>query len=289
MAVLSARAFRSAFDARCHTVGLVWIAALAWGCGTAGSDHAPPDTRPAFRVCADPNNLPFSNAREEGFENALATLVAKEFGARVEYTWWPQRRGFIRSTLQARDCDVVMGVPDDYEMTLTTAPYYRSTYVFVGRADRPLPHSLADPRLKGMTIGLHVVGDDYASVPPGHALVRRELTQNIRGYSIYGDYSRPDPPADLIDAVAAGKLDVAIAWGPLGGYFASHPRVKGAPRLAVAPVPSEPGLPFEFSIAMGVRRDDRALRDRLDEVIRRKATEIDALLERFNVPRVRHS
>jgi mxaJ protein len=233
--------------------------------------------------------MPFSNAREEGFENALATLVADELGARVEYTWWPLRCGFIRSTLQARDCDVVMGVPNEYEMTLTTAPYYRSTYVFVGRADRPLPHSLADPRLKGMTIGLHVVGDDYASVPPGHALVRRELTQSIRGYSIYGDYSRPDPPADLIDVVAAGKVDVAIAWGPLGGYFASHPRVKGAPRLAVAPVPSVPGLPFEFSIAMGVRRDDRALRDRLDEVIRRQTTEIDALLDRFNVPRVRQS
>jgi quinoprotein dehydrogenase-associated probable ABC transporter substrate-binding protein len=248
------------------------------------------DPSSALRVCADPNNLPFSNDREEGFENALAELVARELGRRVEYTWWPQRRGFVRTTLRAGICDVIIGVPDDFEMALTTRPYYRSTYVAVSRrADGPPIRTLDDARLKRLRIGIHVIGDDYANVPPGDALAARGIVRNVRGYSIYGDYGRPHPPADLIAAVGAGEVDVAIAWGPLAGYFAAQPpegrdAAGRAPPLVVTRLAGVREVPLQFSIAMGVRRGDRKLRDAIDEVLVRRGSEVRALLDRFHVP-----
>ncbi len=238
----------------------------------------------ALRVCADPNNLPFSNGRQEGFENLLARIVAKDLGRPVRYTWWPQRRGFTRNTLGAGACDVIMGVPASYELALTTRPYYRSTYVFVTRQDRRLDvRSLDDERLRRLTIGLHVIGDDYASVPPAQALARRGIVSNIRGYSIYGDYLQPNPPAALIDAVASGQVDVAIAWGPLAGYFAARQPVP----MRIEPVSSaagDPALQLTYEVSMGVRRGDTALRDALDRIIEQRRRDIGALLDRFHVP-----
>jgi mxaJ protein len=241
-----------------------------------------------LRVCADPNNLPFSNEAEEGFENELAELVAAELDADVTYTWWAQRRGFIRNTLNARACDVVMGVPDDYELVDTTRPYYRSTYVFVYPESAALDlQSLRDPRLRELTIGVHLTGDDGANPPPAHALGRIGIVDNVKGYLIYGDYREPNPPARLIDAVADGDVDVAAAWGPLAGYFASR---SGEP-LVLRPMTDTADfapLPFEFSISMGVRRGDTALRDELDAVLLRRQDEIRALLARYGVPLVEH-
>lgn len=250
------------------------------------SDEGAPRPRlDALRVCSDPNNLPFSNDRGEGFENAIAELIASDLGRPLQYTWFPQRRGFIRNTLQAGDCDVVLGVPAENEMTRTTKPYYTSTYVFVTRADRPVQvRSLDDAALRGMRIGLHVIGDDYANVPPAQALARRGIIANVRGYSIYGDYSKPNPPADLISAVAEDEVDVAIAWGPLAGYFATRQK---AP-LRVLPVhPSREGpVPFTYEIAMGVRRGDTMLLAYLDGFIEREQDVIEAVLRRFGVPLV---
>jgi mxaJ protein len=236
-----------------------------------------------LRVCADPNNLPFSNERGEGFENELASLVANDFGGSVAYTWWPQRRGSTRITLNAGVCDVIMGVPEDYDLALTTKPYYQSTYVFVTRADRQLRLSrFDDPRLRDLIIGIHVIGDDYANVPPGDALVARGIVRNVRGYSVLGDYGRPSPPARLIEAVAAGDVDAAVAWGPLAGFFA------GRERETLVVTPAEPVLdvPMRFSISMAVRRDHHDLRERLNELLERRRADIDAVLERFHVPRV---
>ncbi len=171
-----------------------------------------------LRVCADPNNLPFSNSRREGFENRLADIVARDMDAKVSYTWWAQRRGFIRNTLNARECDVVMGVPSSFELALATVPYYRSTYVFVTRRDRALDiKSFDDPRLRTLRIGVHLAGDDGANTPPVHALSSRQIVGNLRGYMLAGDYTKPNPPARLIEAVIAGDVDVAVAWGPLAG------------------------------------------------------------------------
>jgi quinoprotein dehydrogenase-associated probable ABC transporter substrate-binding protein len=250
-------------------------------CGS--SNPAPkPEPLTALRVCADPNNLPFSNRQGKGFENELATLIAHDLGVPVTYTWLPQRRGFIRNTLKAKACDVVMGEPVGFELARVTRPYYRSTYAFVTRADRKLElRSFDDPQLAKLRIGVHAVGDDYANVPPAMALARRGLQDHIVGYSIYGDYSQPDPPRDLIDAVARGDIDAAIAWGPLAGYFARHSSVP----LVVTPIESnEPGM--SFAIGLAVRRDDKALAATLEGVLDRERPAVDQLLDRYGVPRL---
>jgi mxaJ protein len=243
-----------------------------------------PEPPRELRVCADPNNLPFSNDKEEGLENALAELVAAEMGVPVRYTWWAQRRGFVRNTLRALNCDVMMGVPTTYELVLATRPYYRSHYVFVSRERDALGvRSLDDAILRTLRIGVHVIGEDYANPPPAHALAGRGHITNVVGYSIFGDYSRPNPPARLIEAVAAGEIDVAVAWGPIAGYFASQQPVA----LELVPVTPEidlPFLPMAFDISMGVRREDEGLRDELDAILVRRRTEVEALLAAYHVP-----
>jgi len=237
-------------------------------------------------VCADPNNLPFSNRRGEGFENRLAELIAADLGAHVEYTWWAQRRGFVRNTLKAGRCDVVMGVPSGFELALPTRAYYRSTYVMVWRRDAGLAlGSLDDPRLRTLRIGVHLIGDDYANTPPAHALATRGMIGNVVGFPIYGDYREPAPPARLIDAVAHGDVDVAIVWGPLAGYFVPREAVA----LAVAPVTPSidlPFLPFVYDIAVGVRRGDQALKTEIDDVLERRRADVARLLDAYGVPRV---
>jgi mxaJ protein len=234
-----------------------------------------------LRVCADANDMPFSNVRGEGFENALAVLVAKDLGAEVTYTWWPQRRGFFRETLDAHKCDVVMGVPKLLDRVATTRPYYRSSYVFVYGPSAPHVASLDALELRTMRIGVPMVGDDGANPPPVLALASRGLIANMRAYSVYGDYTKESPPAD---AVRTGDVDVAIAWGPMAGYYASHPE----PALSMAMLPERdapPGLTFTFDIAMGVRHEDKVLLAELDAVLARRRGEIDAILAAYRVPR----
>lgn len=237
-----------------------------------------------LRVCADPNNLPFSNEEGEGFENRMAEMIAEDFGAELSYTWWAQRRGFIRNTLNAGVCDVVMGLPAGYELVETTEPYYRSTYVYVYRQESGLDlSSMRDPRLKELKVGVHLIGDDGANTPPAHALGSLGIVDNVSGYMIYGDYREPNPPARIIDAVASGKLDVAAVWGPLGGYFAKHAPV---PMEAVPITGTEefPSLRFAFSIAMGVRKDDQALKEDLNAALARRQEDIRAVLAEYGVP-----
>jgi len=237
-----------------------------------------------LRVCADPNNLPYSNERHEGFENKIAELIARELGATLSYTWWPQRRGFIRNTLRENKCDLVMGVPTSYELVLATRPYYRSTYVFVYRKDSGYQiRSFDDPILRELKIGVHVIGDDYNNSPPAHALGNRQIVGNVVGYSVYGDYSEPNPPARLIEAVARGDIDVAIAWGPIAGYFAKKESVP-LELVPVSPSIDLPFLPFVYDISMGVRREDEAFRDELDAILVRKQAEIRQILESYGVP-----
>jgi len=240
---------------------------------------------PALRVCSDPNNLPFSNADEEGFENRIAEIVAAELGRRVEYTWMAQRRGFIRNTLNARRCDVIIGIPASMDMLLTTRPYYRSTYVFVTRRGAPRVASFDDPQLRTMRIGVHLVGDDGTNSPPVHALTQRGIVGNLVGYTVYGDYAQPNPPARLVEAVARGDVDVAIAWGPLAGWVAQRSRVP-LDLVPVTPQIDLPFLPHVYDIAMGVRRTDVALRDSLEGVIARRRADIDAVLVEYGVPMV---
>jgi mxaJ protein len=237
-----------------------------------------------LRVCADPNSLPFSNERGEGLENRLAALLGDHLQATVTYVWWAQRRGFIRNTLQAGMCDVVMGLPADIETAATTQPYYRSSYVFVTREGEPAPRSFDDPMLGAATIGVHLIGDDFSNSPPAHALTARGHLANVRGYSVYGDYRIPNPPARLIEAVASGALDVAVAWGPLAGYFAKSSPVPL--HLTVVSPEVDPPFPFVFDIAMGVARGNPALRAELNQFIDSKRPAIDRILHAYGVPRV---
>jgi mxaJ protein len=260
------------------TVGACAIASAAWSARKVG-------TIETLRVCADPNNLPFSNKRGEGFENRIAALIARDLGERVEYTWWAQRRGFVRNTLNAGSCDVVLGVPTGYEMVRTTLPYYRSTYVFVTRRDRGLHiTSLDDPALRTLRIGVHLIGDDYANSPAAHSLAKRGMTANVKGYTLYGDYSKPNPPARLIEAVEKKEVDVAVAWGPLAGYFAKQSPVP----LDLRPVtPQRDGvLSYAFDIAMGVRRRDSTRSAALNIEITRRQQDIERILSQYGVPLV---
>ena len=261
---------------------LAFIAIAASACGPARAAT----TMRELRVCADPNNLPFSNQRGEGFENKIAQLVARDLNAKLTYVWSAQRRGFTRNTLNAHKCDLLVGVPTSFDRVSATVPYYRSTYVFVTRHDRGLTiASFDDPKLRRLQIGVQLIGDDGINTPPAHALSKRNIIANVHGFSVYGDYRKPNPPARIVDAVANGDVDVAVAWGPLAGFFAQH---ETAP-LDIQPVSPQidlPFLPFVFDISMGVRRENTGLRQQLNEIIERRRPAIDAILKRYGVPRV---
>jgi mxaJ protein len=228
--------------------------------------------------------MPFSNERREGFENKIAELVSRDLGRAIEYFWLPQRRGFIRNTLRANRCDLVVGVLSNFDLARPTRPYYRSSYVFVSRRNRHLNiESLDDPLLRQLRIGIQITGEDYGNPPAAQALASRQITANVRGFMVYGDYSKPDPQRAVVDAVARGDVDVAIVWGPLAGYYAKRSEVP----LRIAPVrPERDGpLPFVFDIAMAVRRDDAALHDAIDQTIARRAADIHLILDEYGVPR----
>ncbi|MGJ0485338.1 MAG: substrate-binding domain-containing protein [Methylomicrobium sp.] len=237
-----------------------------------------------LRICADPDNLPFSNRKQEGFENKIAELLADDLRAKLSYTWDKQRRGFIRHTMGAKRCDVVMGVPTGYERVLSTQPYYRSGYAFVTVRNRHLePKSLDDPILHKLKIGLHAIGNDGANSPPAHALARRGIVENVVGYSMWGEGSVENPQGQLVEDVANGDIDVAIVWGPIGGFFAK----KYGNALAVTPVPADaemPSQPFAFDISLGVRKDDKNLAAKLEKSLVRKRHEIRSILAAYNVP-----
>ena len=239
-----------------------------------------------FRVCAEPDTLPYSNRLREGFENKIAALLAKDLHAKLRFTWQKQRQGYIRETLNAGLCDVVMGVPFGYQRVLSTQPYYRSGYVYISKSQRHLNlQSFDDPVLKTLKIGLHAIGNDGANSPPAHALAGRGIVDNVVGYSMWGEASVKNPQGQLIAAVAKGEIDIAMVWGPIGGYF-TKPYGKA---LTVTELPADadmPEQPFAFDIAMGVRKDDHALAEKLDNSLKRNRRKIDDILTAYNIPRL---
>jgi mxaJ protein len=258
-------------------------AALAAGL-TAAQVWARNEARRTLVVCADPNNLPFSDRAGHGFENELAKLLARDMHARIEYVWWAQRRGYVRHTLDEARCDVWPGVARGVERISTTQPYYRSTYVFVARADKHLDRlSLDDPRLRSLVIGVQMIGDNAMNTPPAQALAARGITSNVRGYMLYGDYGRANPPAAIVEAVAKGDIDVALVWGPLAGYFAQRSRVA----LQLTPVSAQDPATenaMVYDVSMGVRSDRPALFTEICADLEKDKPAIDALLHRFHVP-----
>ena len=235
-------------------------------------------------ACGDPNNLPFSNKAGEGFENKLAQLIASDLHAKLEYVWWAQRRGYVRNTLNERKCDFWPGIRSNVEMVVKTRPYYPSTYMFVSRESSDLKGlTLDDPRLKSLRIGVELVGDDASNTPPAHALASRGIISNVHGYMLYGDYSKPNPPAEVVRAVERGDVDVALVWGPLAGYFAARSKVPL--RLEpVTPWMADMQWPMQFDISVGVQKDDQRLLKQIDGVLERRRSDIGKLLKAYHVP-----
>jgi quinoprotein dehydrogenase-associated probable ABC transporter substrate-binding protein len=237
-----------------------------------------------LRICSDPNNLPFSNRAGQGFEDKIAQLVAHDLHAVPAYTYALENAKFLKHTLLAHKCDVVMGISPGADGVATTRPYYASTYVFVSRSRDGLGlASLTDPRLRKLRIGVHLIGDD--STPPTLALGEEGIVDNVQGFMIQSDFDKPNPPARLIEAVEKKQVDVAAVWGPLGGYFAKSSPVP----LNVAPMTGTERfapLRFRFPIAMGVREGDGALRDKLDAALARNAVTIRDILKSYGVPLV---
>jgi mxaJ protein len=257
---------------------------LAWlltGLFAAAGWAQPAAAPPALRVCADPDNLPYSHADGSGMENRIAELVAADLGLPLQYAWLPDRRGFVRKTMGAGLCDLIVGVPVDFERTLNTRPYYRSSYVLVERAGRQPPvRDFHDPRLRQWRIGVQLVGDDMAATPPGHALVQVGALHNVIGFPVPGD---EPAAARMVHAIERGELDAAFIWGPQAGYFAQRAAVPLQLRLLPAPGQAQPQR-FTFAIAMGVRRGDTVLRERLDELLQRRRGDIERILAGYGVP-----
>jgi mxaJ protein len=224
-----------------------------------------------------------------GVENKIIALIARDLDVTVDYTWWAQRRGYVRQTLKANVCDIWPGVASGIGMMSSTRPYYRSSYVFVTRTDRGLHiASFDDAQLRSLSIGVQMVGSNAMNSPPADALARRGIVQNVHGYMLYGDYREPHPSSAIIDAVEHGDVDVAVVWGPLAGYFAAQENLP----LALEPVQpwrDDGEVPMAFDISMGVRRSDHALLQRLDESLEKNHVSIAAILASFHVPVLREA
>ena len=272
---------------RFRNFAIILLLVVQFACVASKTQTTPvPREKTALRVCSDPNNLPFSNDKQEGFENKIAELIAREMNLKLEYTWWAQRRGFVRETLKSDRCDLIVGMPSSSELALTTAPYYRSTYVFVWRTDRALNiRSFDDAVLHKLRIGVQMIGDDFANSPPAHALTNRKIVDNVKAYSVYGDYSQPNPPARVVEAVAKREVDVAVVWGPTAGFFVKQEHLP----LTLAPVTPQidlPYLPFVYDISMGVRRGDDAFKERLETILENRRAEIGKILSDYGVPQI---
>jgi mxaJ protein len=244
-----------------------------------------------LRVCVDPDNLPYSQAGGGGYEPALAQLLADELKLPLQLHWQPMRRGMVRKTLGDGVCDALLSVPKGLDRLLTTRAYYRSSYVLLTRQADPAPlRSLDDERLARLRIGVQLVGDDLAATPPGHALVQRGAVARVVGFTVDGgsaqdaDDGRGPAAQRMAAALVRGQLDAALVWGPQAGWFAAQAQPPLA--LQVLSAPPGLGLPFEFGMAIGVRRGEAAWRDRLQAALDARQAEIDALLDRWHVPRV---
>jgi mxaJ protein len=270
-----------------RAAGSALILAASLGSGITGAQEA----RTAFRPCIDPGNLPFANIKGEGFENHIAELFAQKLGLPVTYYAFPQRMNFIRNTLRYKlpgedfRCDIVMSVPASYDQASATTPYYRSTYALVYPKGKGLDQvrtgadlaALPREQLNRLKIGM------YDKSPASEWLVRHELEAQAKPYLMMS----PDPeqyPGEIIERdLAEGKIDAAIVWGPIAGYYAK--RVHNV-ELAVIPLKSEPGVKFDYEIAMGVRYGEPEWKARVQKLIDENQTAITAILREYNVPLV---
>lgn len=230
-----------------------------------------------LRVCADPNNLPLSNEKGEGFENKVAELFAAKLGKSLAYTYYPQATGFVRMTLGSYRCDVIMGFPQGDDLVQSTNPYYRTGYAFVAKSDSPLAgvDTLADPRLKGKRIGI------VAGTPPATYLTRNGLMEKAKPYPLVIDTRYDSSSVAMVNDIKSDAIDAGVLWGPLAGYYAS----RAAPPLHATLLLHEEGGPqMVYRIVMGVRPSDANWRRRLNQLIADNQPAINKILLDYGVP-----
>jgi len=246
---------------------LVAFAALAGSVSTQSK---------SLRVCGDPENLPYSNERLEGYENKIAQVIATDLGAVPVYAWWPHQRGLVRNTIDAGTCDVIFGIPQGLDRVLWTKPYYTTSYVIAYRKGSSYRlESLDSPDLKRLRIGV------YNNTPVEESLARRGLIDHTSSYSLFFDpRGDRDRPGKLMDDLVSGAVDVALPWGPLAGYY----RKKLNAPLEIVPLHDETGVPLVFNVSMGVKKGNGDLKTQLEAAIEHRRAEIQSILEDFGVP-----
>jgi quinoprotein dehydrogenase-associated probable ABC transporter substrate-binding protein len=255
-------------------VALVSAVSLGLAAETGRADLV---NREVLRVCSDPANLPFSNEAQQGFENKIAELVAGELKLPLEYTWFPQATGFVRQTLFAKRCDLIIGFAQGDDLVLNSNHYYRSTYVLVHRQGQGLDgaSTLANEGLKGKRIGI------VAGTPPGNIMAMLGLMEKAKPYPLTVDRRYESPAEQMIADIRSGEIDAGILWGPIGGYFAKH----GGEALIVTPLLKETlGPRMAYRITFGVRNHEDDWKRKLNEVIAKRQGDIDAILLDFDVP-----
>jgi quinoprotein dehydrogenase-associated probable ABC transporter substrate-binding protein len=257
-------------------VTLTLAAALAIVGPAAAQPVGEIQDRNEMRVCADPNDLPFSNEKGEGFENRIAQILGKELGLPVRYVFFPQVSGFVRNTLRARTCDVIMGTVTGDEFVQTTTPYYYSAYVAIYRADKGIAFaSLDDPKLKSLRIGI------ISATPPSNLLVRHDLMVNARPYALLVDTRYESTTHQMVDDIMKGEIDMGLLWGPIAGYYIKSEKLP----LAMSVVPNEPGEPrMDYHIAIGVRVSEPEWRRRINAALQKERKQITATLEEYGIP-----
>lgn len=231
-----------------------------------------------LRVCADPNNLPFSSDKGEGFENQIAQFLAKKLGKELAYSYYPGATGFVRNTLNAHLCDVILGMPQGNDLVQPTNPYYRTTYAIVTRAGSELDgiKSLDDPRLKEKPRRIGLV----ANTPPGNVLAMNGLMASVKPYALMVDTRVESSGAAMIHDLEKGEIDVALLWGPIAGYYAK----RSSEKLNVTLLPETPGARMAFRIGFGVRHSDQNWKRELNTLIAQNKAEIERILLDYGVP-----
>jgi mxaJ protein len=270
----------------------LWVAALWAGAPAAhaAGAQAEPAPKQVLKVCQDPNNLPFSRSDLSGFENKIAALFAQELGWDIAYTWFPQRMGFVRNTLRAKEpnsdafkCDLITGVSTGFDMGATTQPYYRSTYAMAYLKGKGLDGVRTLEDLLALEPGLRqrLRLGVFAGSPITDWLLQNGLIGQMVSYqSQTGDAEQY--PGEMVEKdLASGKIDIAFAWGPIAGYFAKQ---SAGGQIVAVPLAPRPGVQFDFAIAMAVRHGDKQLKQRIDQLIAKNQTRISAILEQYGVP-----
>jgi quinoprotein dehydrogenase-associated probable ABC transporter substrate-binding protein len=263
------------------STGRNWIAlflgiGLVFGLRPAAGQNPDIAERKVLKVCADPNNLPFSDEKKEGFENKIAELLGTAHGLKVEYTWFPQTIGFVRNTLRAYRCDLVIGTVAGDESMQTTNPYYFTTYVMLYRSDKGLSlKGLQDPQLARLRLGV------VSATPPSDLLVRHALMANAKPYPLSVDTRVESPTHQMVKDLMAGSIDVGLLWGPIAGYYRQHDKLP----LTLVPLADEPGAArMKYHIAMGVRPNEPEWRRRVNGMIVEQQPQLTAILREYGVP-----